>query len=82
MRPDTRDGDGLTALHHAIRGGHEDTVNELLLGGADIEVTDNRGRTLLHFAIEQKQEDIVVLLIHKGADMHATVARPIERLPR
>lgn len=82
MQPDTRDGDGLTALHHAIRGGHEDTVNALLLGGADIEVTDSRGRTALHFAVEQRQDDIVVLLIHKGADMHATVDRPTRRLSR
>jgi ankyrin repeat protein len=77
---ETPDADGFTALHYAVRGGHEDIVNILLDRGANIEAIDDRGRTALHLAVEHRHEDIVVLLIERGADFKAKVVRPSKRL--
>jgi len=70
---ETRDADGFTALHYAVRGGHKGTVSDLLSRGANIEATDNSGRTALNLAVEYNHGDVVVVLIHNGADFMAKV---------
>jgi hypothetical protein len=41
---------GLTALHYAASGGHDECVEALLAAGADVSAQDSSGRTPLHLA--------------------------------
>ena len=59
---------GLTALHHATREGHIETVQTLLDGGAHIDhLTGDRSSPLL-MATLNGQFDVALLLIERGAD--------------
>lgn len=44
-------GPGLTPLHLAAQGGHNDVMVALLEAGADVNARDAAGQTVLHFAI-------------------------------
>lgn len=58
--------DDLDLLGAAFQGNVE-KMEELILGGGDIAVTDNMGSTLLHFATSAGNHDMVELLLEKGA---------------
>jgi len=47
------EADGSTALHHAMKGGHENIVKLLIQADADPFVTDSKGRTPQSLAAEQ-----------------------------
>ncbi|KAG6619074.1 myosin-like protein [Phytophthora cinnamomi] len=63
---------GQTALHFAIRGGHLDVVQALLmpqLRGSIVNVADNRRNTALHLAAA-KSRRMTKLLLECGADVN------------
>ena len=62
---------GITPLHLAVDGGHRETVELLIVNGADVNAKDNKGRTPLHFAVIFGHKEITELLIVNGADMNA-----------
>ena len=47
---DARNGEGMTPLHMACRGGYEETARVLMRHGAAINACDQTGRTPLHWA--------------------------------
>src|SRR5687768_9078675 len=60
---------GLTALHHAVRQGHSETVVALLDGGASLnDVSETDKTTPLLLAAINGQFDIAMTLIQRGAD--------------
>ncbi len=60
------------ALHQAVRGGHEEMVNDLLENGASFGTKSTRyGRTPLHTAAQVDKQEMVQLLMIKGADKDA-----------
>ena len=68
-RPDTRDGNGFSALHAAAHGGHCDVV--LILLELDVDVNDQNNRasiTPLHAAAERNFVLIAEKLLDNGAD--------------
>lgn len=60
-----------TPLHLATDGGHDDTVQQLLESGADVNARDEKGQTPLHCAAKQNHHSTVRLLIERGADVNA-----------
>jgi ankyrin repeat protein len=65
-------GDGMTALHWAARGGQADIVTALLEGGANVKaVTRLGGYTPLHLAAQEGHGAIVRALLAKGAEAGA-----------
>ena len=65
---------GITPLHLAVDGGHRETVELLIVNGADVNAKDNKGRTPLHFAVIFGHKEITELLIVNGADINAKVS--------
>jgi ankyrin repeat protein len=66
-----KDGDGMTALHWAVVGGHIALARLLLDRGADISAADAQGRTALHHAAYGGDAAAVALLLERGADATA-----------
>jgi ankyrin repeat protein len=64
---DSRDGDGMTPLHHAARDGNAVLVNYLIDKGAKIEIQNNQGKTPLHLAATFDRKDAVAVLVKRGA---------------
>jgi len=65
-------GDGMTGLHWAARGGQADVVTALLEGGANVKaVTRLGGYTPLHLAAQEGHGAIVRALLAKGAEAGA-----------
>ena len=67
----SKDNQGLTPLHIAVRRGHLELVKFLLSANADINLKDNRGWTPLHAIFETGNLEIVKLLLAKKADPNA-----------
>lgn len=63
-------GDGLTALHLAVRSGNETITRILLDSGANINSQDARFRTALHLAAENGYNNIVELLLARSANLN------------
>nr|XP_015208876.1 PREDICTED: ankyrin repeat domain-containing protein 29 isoform X2 [Lepisosteus oculatus] len=64
---DCRDSLGTTALMVASYSGHYESVRELIMQGADINLQRETGSTALFFAAQQGHNDIVKLLFEFGA---------------
>jgi ankyrin repeat protein len=62
-----RDADGSTALMLSALGGHKETTDVLLGGGADVNLRDSHGQTALIRAAARGHADIVRELISRGA---------------
>lgn len=60
-----QDGYLRTALYWASLGGHENTVEELHMRGADTSTT--KGQTLIHLAVDSRSPQMVALLLNRGA---------------
>jgi hypothetical protein len=73
----TKDEEGLTALHLAARQGRKDVVELLLANGANINarLTGWPGWMPLHEAAAANHKEVAELLIAKGADANADCAR-------
>jgi ankyrin repeat protein len=68
---DSRDGDGMTALHHAARDGNVAIINYLIDKGAKTEIQNNQGKTPLHLAATFDRKDAVAALVKRGAALEA-----------
>ncbi len=65
-------GDGMTALHWAARGGNDELVQVLIYAGANLAATTRLGGyTPLHMAAGGGRADVIELLLDAGADPHA-----------
>lgn len=72
------DGEGRTALHHAICSGHEGLVLHLINSGCSISVPDRTGATPLHYAVRWGGSDAVLRrLVRKEGNVAA-----VDRLGR
>ena len=58
---------GSTPLHIAVRNNFYESVEALLLGGADPEAVDNQGKTPIAQAVSNKQVQSTKLLLQAGA---------------
>ncbi|MCJ1389992.1 hypothetical protein MMC18_002850 [Xylographa bjoerkii] len=67
---DKKDRMGITALAYAARRGDAQSVEALLLKGADPNVEDKEGSTPLRDAISSNKVRCVQLLLTAGADAH------------
>lgn len=64
------DGEGRTALLHAVARGHHASIAELLRLGADLELRGVAGRTALTRAVLAGDEKAMSLLLEAGADVN------------
>lgn len=60
---------GQTALWHAACNGHDQTVFQLILRGAEIDALDHDGASALFAAVDMGHEAIVRQLIRSGASI-------------
>ena len=68
-------GDGMTALHWAARGGDVDLAQMLLYAGANVKATTRLGAyTPLMMAAEQGHAAVIAALLAAGADVKAANA--------
>lgn len=63
-----KDKDGMTLLHLACNGGHQDFAEELIRRGAEINLPDEEGRTAIHYAVMSGNEKLVESLLRLGVD--------------
>ena len=61
----------MTALHHAIAGGHIDAARGLVLDGADVKIADSRQRSALHYALDGGHIELARDIVIAGADVRA-----------
>lgn len=66
-----KDSYGRTPLSYAAANGHEAVVMQLLVEGADPELTDNRGKTPLSWAATNGNEAVIRQLLAEGANVEA-----------
>jgi ankyrin repeat protein len=66
-----------TSLHSAAHQGNLARVQELVTGGAHLDVFDEGGKTPLHYAAENDFIDVVRYLIEAGANVNAHEPRVI-----
>lgn len=62
------DDDGNSAFHYAIYRGNIEYAS-VLLGSADINMTNGQGKSPLILAVEDKDLDLADLLLQNGADV-------------
>lgn len=85
---DTRDDDGMTALHLAVTQADEELANSIIQAGAQINVSNHQGQTPLHLAAMTSNEQLVDLLLKKGTSpniqdrsghtpLHSAVVTPV-----
>ena len=68
--PDERDASGRTLLMRAAKAGNEWEVKNLLLSGADVNLTDEDGWTALMYAVRYSEaQDCTDSLLEAGADI-------------
>lgn len=67
---DYHDDDGLTALHHAVLSGFEDTVHTLIDAGADVNAVSEKYGTPLCLAALKARNNVVALLLEARASVH------------
>jgi len=60
--PNARDGEGCTAIFHAVMDGHIQIIKTLIKHGAQLDVTDNEGVSPLSLAQSNGDEEIIELL--------------------
>ncbi len=72
ISPDSVDGLGWTALHHAADMGHLEMCRLLLSKGANARAIDPGGTTPLHRAAFQGHGQVLALLLQAGARVDAT----------
>ncbi|XP_067895377.1 nuclear factor of kappa light polypeptide gene enhancer in B-cells inhibitor, alpha b [Heterodontus francisci] len=66
---DSKNYNGLTCLHLAVKNRLHKMVKDLIQLGADINAQEpSSGRTALHFAVEEQDAEMVSLLVRCGAD--------------
>ena len=65
---DTRDGQGWTALMHAVNKDYPLLVEPLLAAGAGLDIRAPDGATALFMAVVDGHKEIVALLMEAGAD--------------
>lgn len=61
--------DGFTALHHAVLSGFEDTVEELIVSGADINAVSLLSFSPLSLAALKARSNIVEQLLNRRASL-------------
>ncbi len=66
---DRLDGQGWTALMHAVNKDHALVAESLIAGGADVDIQAPDGATALFMAAVLGQPEIVGLLMNAGADI-------------
>lgn len=66
---DQRDGDGVTALLHAVISGRQDAVAALLAGKASPDVASASGMTPLSYAAAAGHQEILEMLVKSGASL-------------
>ena len=69
------------ALHAAAQRGDVALVQELLAGGAPVNVFDEIGMTPLHYAAKEGHVPVLDLLLHAGAEVDARDPRVIGNTP-
>ena len=74
-----RDGQGWTALMHAVNQGYPVLVEPLLAAGADVDMRAPDGATALFMAAAHGHSEIVVQLMKAGADV--SVPGPTGKTP-
>lgn len=67
----TRNGEGMTLLHHAAQNGQMEAASLLLDRGADINAKDSLGNTPLMINAFDPGWQTMLLLIERGADVNA-----------
>lgn len=79
---EAQDNRGRRALHLAVIGGHQHTVEGLLEHIADIEAGDREGEMALHWAAVRGDSAVVEYLLNRGAEIEAgaTTAAPTMQL--
>ena len=79
---DSRDGDGMTPLHHAARDGNAVLVHYLINKGAKIEIQNNQGKTPLHLAATFDRKDAVAALVkYFSSLLYELQLKPVRRMP-
>lgn len=63
-----KDHEGMTALHHALRGMvcHEATIKLLLSRGIDVNAADSDGETALHYSVSFQHRNAAQILLRSG----------------
>jgi uncharacterized protein len=60
----------ITALNHATQWDQAPVIIELVKGGADVNIADDRGRTPINYAAEHGYDDCVAVLVDHDADIN------------
>nr|XP_054775130.1 ankyrin repeat domain-containing protein 17-like [Lytechinus pictus] len=73
---DTRNNNGLTALHNAAKNDHLDVVKYLISEGAKVNEGNYDDETPLYFAAHNGHLDVVKYLISEGAEIFEQALKP------
>ncbi len=68
--PLTRNYQGESCLHLAVKSPSKETLELLLKQGIDVDLRNESGKTALHLAIESNKASAVKLLLEEGANPH------------